>query len=489
MNFSKRSPFEFIGRLEILKNRVLSNGNEVKGTFQTNDKDTFERLVFGTKLERQGSLRLEVTSFNNPVTFTLKEVDSKGVAKKFNYSGGKPLTENQRENITDIFKSQYFIKGKNVKEFNHSKDYVAFIKDNIVKLIEKGTYFKVTGYLEKSAYNDSIMEKYVFNNIEILNTKPIKEYLQVYETFTYKKEDVKDNSIGLLEYFRVATKSGYQDVWYKSNKVMKLDPKFLFEGSFDSFTLEENIILKSNLEQMKQFNRGIIRLRYYPVIKSTETKDISKDISELSKPYQMMYQSLIEKGLKEKAEQLLKSASKSIQVAEGGNPRSYYMNEFCFTDGNMNIIETSFDNEFNESTVKLINEAMKKENKGKKTLESICINKKTKIEISEEVFEEDNNEFGDFNDSLKDNKFLNNVNKVEEQLDNKKEEDTKEDNTKKEEFNFDTKQENSGVIENKTETETVKENDKKETPKNEETKKEKVENVDNLDDEFEDFPF
>lgn len=476
MNFSKRSPFEFIGRLEILKNRVLSNGNEVKGTFQTNDKGTFERLVFGTKLEKQGNLRVEVTSFNNPVTFTLKEVDSKGVAKKFNYSGGKPLTESQRENITDIFKSQYFIKGKSVNEFNHSKDYVAFIKNNIVKLIEKDTYFRVTGYLEKSAYNDSIIEKYVFNNIEVLNTKPVKEYLQVYETFTYKKGDVKDTSIGLLEYFRVATKSGYQDVWYKSEKIMKLDPNFLFEGSFDSYTLEENIILQSYLEQMKQFNRGIVRLGYYPVIKSTETKDISKDISELSKPYQLMYQSLIDKGLKEKAEQLLKSASKSIQVAEGGNPRSYYLNEFCFTDGNMNIIETSFDNEFNESTVKLINEAMKKENKGKKTLESICINKKTRVEISEEVFGEDNNEFGDFNDSLKDNEFLNSVNEVEEQLDNKVKEVTKEANTEKEEFNFDTEQDKS-------------EETKKEIPKKEEIKKEKVENVEDLDDEFEDFPF
>ena len=484
MSFSKRSPFEFIGKLEILKDRILSNGNEVKGTFQTNDKGTYERLVFGTKLERQGSLKLEVTAFNNPVTFTLKEVDSKGVAKKLNYSGGKPLTESQRNDITDIFKSQYFVKGKNVKEFNHSKDYVAFIKNNIVKLIEKGTYFRVSGHMEKSVYNDSIMEKYVFNNIEVLNTKPNKEYLQVYETFTYKKEDVKDTSIGVLEYFRVSTKEGYHDVWYKSNKIIKLDPNFLFEGNFDTFKLEENVILTSYLEQMKQFNRGIVRLGYYPVIKSTETKEINKDISELSKPYQLMYQSLMEKGLKEKAEQLLKSASKNIQVAEGGNPRSYYLNEFCFTDGSMNIIETSYDNEFNESTVKLINEAMKKENKGTRTLENICINKKTKVGISEEFFGEDNNEFGDFNDSLGDNDFLNDVNEVEEQKDI----EVKEDITEKKEFNFNTKQEVLEEIK-ETEIETPKEDTVKEIYKKKEVKKEKVENIDNSDDEFEDFPF
>lgn len=438
-----RTPFEFVGQLEILKERQGANGKTIQGTIQTNEKGTYIRVVFGTKLKEQGSILLEATSFNNPVTFTLNEVDSKGVAKKFEYSGGKPLTEEQKAEITDLWKSTYKIKGKNLTEYHHSKDFITDIRKNVLGLVEKGGYFKITGNVEKSVYQGNIQERYVYDNIEYLVTKPQEEYLKVTETVIYKKEDIKDKSMAVYQAFRTSTKQGYKEVWYKGDKVIKFDKKYILNGNFDYMDIEDNIIFTKDMEHLKEFEKGKVCINYYPVHKSTEIEE-KPDISQLQGNYKIMYDKLIEAGLKEKAKNLLTNLSKNIKVAEGGNNRQYYLNEFMFTDTTLEIVETVFDSEYYESTPKLIDKAMSKEMKGKMKLEDISINKKRKVDVAFDEFNQDNN-FGNFEDNTKDSKILESDNK-EEKTEKVKEE------TKKEDFDFEKEMGKDENVEKKEET-------------------------------------
>lgn len=438
-----RTPFEFVGQLEILKERQGANGKTIQGTIQTNEKGTYIRVVFGTKLKEQGSILLEATSFNNPVTFTLNEVDSKGVAKKFEYSGGKPLTEEQKASITDLWKSTYKIKGKNLTEYHHSKDFITDIRKNVLGLVEKGGYFKITGNVEKSVYQGNIQERYVYDNIEYLVTKPQEEYLKVTETVIYKKEDIKDKSMAVYQAFRTATKQGYKEVWYKGDKVIKFDKKYILNGNFDYMDIEDNIIFTKDMEHLKEFEKGKVCINYYPVHKSTEIEE-KPDISQLQGNYKIMYDKLIEAGLKEKAKNLLTNLSKNIKVAEGGNNRQYYLNEFMFTDTTLEIVETVFDSEYYESTPKLIDKAMSKEMKGKMKLDDISINKKRKVDVAFDGFNQDD-DFGNFEDNTKDSKILESDNK-EEKTEKVKEE------TKKEDFDFEKEMEKDENVEKKEET-------------------------------------
>lgn len=456
-----RTPFEFVGQLEILKERQGANGKTIQGTIQTNEKGTYIRVVFGTKLKEQGSILLEATSFNNPVTFTLNEVDSKGVAKKFEYSGGKPLTEEQKASITDLWKSTYKIKGKNLTEYHHSKDFITDIRKNVLGLVEKGGYFKITGNVEKSVYQGNIQERYVYDNIEYLVTKPQEEYLKVTETVIYKKEDIKDKSMSVYQAFRTATKQGYKEVWYKGDKVIKFDKKYILNGNFDYMDIEDNIIFTKDMEHLKEFEKGKVCINYYPVHKSAEIEE-KPDISQLQGNYKIMYDKLIEAGLKEKAKNLLTNLSKNIKVAEGGNNRQYYLNEFMFTDTTLEIVETVFDSEYYESTPKLIDKAMSKEMKGKMKLEDISINKKRKVDVAFDEFNQDDN-FGNFEDNTKDSKILENDNGKE------KTEKVKEE-TKKEDFDFEKEMKKDDNIE------------KKEV-------EEKEEAFDSSDDDITEFPF
>lgn len=435
-----RTPFEFVGQLEILKERQGANGKTIQGTIQTNEKGTYIRVVFGTKLKEQGSILLEATSFNNPVTFTLNEVDSKGVAKKFEYSGGKPLTEEQKASITDLWKSTYKIKGKNLTEYHHSKDFITDIRKNVLGLVEKGGYFKITGNVEKSVYQGNIQERYVYDNIEYLVTKPQEEYLKVTETVIYKREDIKDKSMSVYQAFRTATKQGYKEVWYKGDKVIKFDKKYILNGNFDYMDIEDNIIFTKDMEHLKEFEKGKVCINYYPVHKSTEIEE-KPDISQLQGNYKIMYDKLIEAGLKEKAKNLLTNLSKNIKVAEGGNNRQYYLNEFMFTDTTLEIVETVFDSEYYESTPKLIDKAMSKEMKGKMKLDDISINKKRKVDVAFDEFNQDDN-FGNFEDNTKDSKILESDNK-EEKTEKVKEE------TKEENFDFEKEIEKNDNIEKK----------------------------------------
>lgn len=456
-----RTPFEFVGQLEILKERQGANGKTIQGTIQTNEKGTYTRVVFGTKLKEQGNILLEATAFNNPVTFTLKEVDNKGVNKKFEYSGGKPLTEEQKTEITDLWKSTYKIKGKNLTEYHHSKDFISAIKEKILGLIEKGGYFKITGNVEKSAYQGNIQERYVYDDIEYLTTKPKEEYLKVTETVVYKKEDIKDKSMSVYQAFRTSTKQGYKEVWYKGDKVIKFDKKYILNGNFEDMDIEDNIIFIKDIEHLKEFEKGKICINYYPVHKSTEIEE-KPDISQLQGNYKIMYDKLMEAGLEEKAKNLLTNLSKNIKVAEGGNNRQYYLNEFMFTDTTLEIVETVFDNEYYESTPNLINKAMSKEMKGKMNLDDISINKKRKVDVAFDGFNEGNG-FGDFEDNTKDSKILKEEDKKENTEEIKKE-------TKKEAFDFDKEMEKDDSVEEKE-------------------IEEKEETSDNSDDDMTEFPF
>lgn len=460
-----RTPFEFVGQLEILKERQGANGKTIQGTIQTNEKGTYTRIIFGTKLKEQGSILLEATAFNNPVTFTLNEVDNKGVDKKFEYSGGKPLTDEQKANITDLWKSTYKIKGKNLTEYHHSKDFIADIRKNILGLVEKGGYFKITGSVEKSAYQGNIQERYVYDDIEYLTTKPKEEYLKVTETVIYKKEDIKEKSINVYQAFRTSTKQGYKEVWYKGDKVIKFDKKYILNGNFEDMDIEDNIIFIKDIEHLREFEKGKVCINYYPVHKSTEIEE-KPDISQLQGNYKIMYDKLMEAGLEEKAKNLLTNLSKNIKVAEGGNNRQYYLNEFMFTDTTLEIVETVFDNEYYESTPNLINKAMSKEMKGKMNLDDIAINKKRKVDVAFEGFNQ-NDGFGDFEENTKDSKILNDENKSEN---TEEEKETKKEKTKKEDFDFDKEMEKDDSVEEKE-------------------IEEKEETSDNSDDDIIEFPF
>lgn len=437
-----RTPFEFVGKLEILKERQGANGKTLQGTIQTNEKGTYKRIVFGTALKEQGSILLEATSFNNPVTFTLNEVDDKGVVKKFQYSGGKPLTEEQKASITDLWKSTYTIKGKKVTEYHHSKDFIEDIQKNILGLVEKGNYFKVTGVVEKSAYQGDIQERYVYNNIEYLNIKPQKEYLKVSETVVYKKNDIKENSMTVYQAFRVSTKQGYKEIWYKGDKVIKFDKKYLYEGNFEDMDISDNIIFTSNIEHLKEFEKGRICISYYPVNKSASIEE-KPDISQLQGTYKIMYDRLMEQGLTEKANNLLSSLSRNIKVAEGGNFRQFYLNEFIFADVTMEIIETVFDNDYYESTPALIDKAMDKKMKGEMNFDDIVINKRRKVDVAFDEFNQDN-DFGSFEDNVKDSEVLKeteNKNEIEVK------EETKENKEfKKEDFDFEKEVEKDDTV-------------------------------------------
>lgn len=471
-----RTPFEFVGQLEILKERQGANGKTIQGTIQTNEKGTYERIVFGTKLEKQGSILLEATAFNNPVSFTLNEVDNKGVNKKFEYKGGTPLTEEQKLNIIDLWKSTYTMKGNDVIEYHHSKDFINAIKSNIIKFVEKGGYFKITGNVEKSAYQGDVQERYVYNNIELLKEKPTKEYLKVSETVVYKRDDIKDSSMSVYQMFRVSTKQGYKEVWYKGDKTIRFDKNWLNNGEFDFIEIEDNVIHKGDIEHLKEFEKGKVCINYFPVIKRTEIEE-KPDLSQLQGTYKIMYDGLIEQGLTEKANNLLNSLNSNIKVAEGGNNRHFYLNEFMFTDTNMEIIETVFDNEYFETTPNLINKAMEKNNKGKLNFDDIVINKKKKVDVSFDSFDNDNT-FGSFEDNLKDKET------TQEEV---KEEKPKE--TKKEEFSFEEEMKKDDVAEEKQVEDKKEETKKEEKSKEVEKVKEKVEISEDTDDDMTEFPF
>ena len=99
-----RINFEFLGKLEVLKDGKDSNGNDIRGTIRDNGKG-FTKLVFKGNAGEQGDFYLELNGFANPVKFTLNEVDDKGNNKTYDFNGGK--LKYQESEIKDLYKSTY----------------------------------------------------------------------------------------------------------------------------------------------------------------------------------------------------------------------------------------------------------------------------------------------------------------------------------------------------------------------------------------------
>lgn len=433
-----RINFEFVGRLEILKDSKDSNGNDIKGTVRSNGKG-FTKLVFKGCVEKQGDFYLELNGFANPVRFALNEVDKNGNNKSYDFNGGK--LKYKESEIKDLYKSTYkLIKGKDEQTFYHGRDFV----NKLIKLIpsiekNKNTLYKIKGTVDRSVYKNSMYDKYMFNSIEIL-TKKEEQYLKVYEVFAYKREELKGNTIIPYEIINLSTKDkGRKDFYYKSNKKLKLNNKWLLNGVMESIPLKENPVIMGYIKDLMANEIGKVKVHYKPVINTTKQEEIDykPDLESLPVEFREAYKSLIEKGLENRAKELVKRVGNAIKLSEGGGFRDYYIDEFEYSsDFALKISETVTKAEFLETNLKNIELATNKETRGKLLLSKIMINKEN-ILLSDE-----NNVFGDNNESIG---FEDNLNMEDDTL---KEKDDKE-------ISFDDVEEKENkeedVVENKVE--------------------------------------
>ena len=393
MAFSQfRINFEFVGKLEVLKDGKDSNGNGIRGTVRDNGKG-FIKLVFKGNAGEQGDFYLELNGFSNPVKFTLNEVDNKGNNKTYDFNGGK-LKYDESE-IKDLYKSTYkLIKGKDEQVFYHSKDFV----NTLIKLIpniekNKNTLYKIKGTVDRSVYKNNMYDKYMINSVEIL-TKKEEQYLKVYEVFAYKRDELKGSTIVPYEIINLSTKDkGRKDFYYKSNKKLKLDNKWLLNGVMKSIPLKDNPVIMGYIKDLMANEIGRIKVHYKPVINTTkqEETEYKPDLESLPVEFREAYKSLIEKGLEKQAKELVSRVGNAIKLSEGGGFRDYYIDEFEYSsDFALKVSETITKAEFLETNLKNIELATNKETRGKLLLSKIVINREDTIsDNTDNIFEND----------------------------------------------------------------------------------------------------
>lgn len=480
MAFSQyRINFEFLGKLEVLKDGKDSNGNDIKGTVRDNGKG-FTKLVFKGNAGEQGDFYLELNGFANPVKFTLNEVDDKGNNKTYDFNGGK--LKYQESEIKDLYKSTYkLIKGKDEQVFYHVRDFV----NKLIKLIpniekNKNTLYKIKGTIDRSVYKNNMYDKYMFNSVEILSKKE-EQYLKVYEVFAYKRDELKGSTIVPYEIINLNTKDkGRKDFYYKSSKKLKLDSKWLLNGTMESIPLKENPVIMGYIKDLMANEIGRVKVHYKPVINTTkqEETEYKPDLESLPVEFKEAYKSLIDKGLEKQAKELVKRVGNAIKLSEGGGFRDYYIDEFEYSsDFALKISETVTKAEFLETNLKNIELATNKETRGKLLLSKIVINKENIISSTENNIFEDNNDNIGFEDNLNLNdNILNEDNEKEISFDDVEEKENEKENVietkvedNKEEVNEDiddifneTSENNNEIIENK-ETETVEEKNTEES--------------------------
>ena len=411
-----RINFEFLGKLEVLKDGKDSNGNDIRGTVRDNGKG-FTKLVFKGNAGEQGDFYLELNGFSNPVKFTLNEVDNKGNNKTYEFNGGK--LKYAESEIKDLYKSTYkLIKGKDEQVFYHSKDFV----NTLIKLIpniekNKNTLYKIKGTVDRSVYKNNMYDKYMINSVEIL-TKKEEQHLKVYEVFAYKREELKGSTIIPYEIINLSTKDkGRKDFYYKSSKKLKLDSKWLLNGTMESIPLKENPVIMGYIKDLMANEIGRVKVHYKPVINTTkqEETEYKPDLDSLPIEFREAYKRLIEKGLEKQAKDMVKRVGNAIKLSEGGGFREYYIDEFEYSsDFVLKISETVTKAEFLETNLKNIELATNKETRGKLLLSKIVINKETILSSDE------NNMFGNDNDNIG---FEDNLNMEDDTL---KEKDDKE---------------------------------------------------------------
>ncbi len=306
MAFSQfRINFEFLGKLEVLKDGKDSNGNDIRGTVRDNGKG-FTKLVFKGSVEKQGDFYLELNGFANPVKFTLNEVDKNGNNKTYDFNGGK--LKYAESEIKDLYKSTYkLIKGNDEQTFYHGRDFV----NKLIKLIpniekNKNTLYKIKGTVDRSVYKNNMYDKYMFNSVEIL-TKKEEQYLKVYEVFAYKREELKGSTIIPYEIINLSTKDkGRKDFYYKSNKKLKFDNKWLLNGVMESIPLKENPVVKGYIKDLMANEIGKIKVHYKPVINTTkqEETEYKPDLESLPVEFREAYKSLVSAGLESRAKEV-----------------------------------------------------------------------------------------------------------------------------------------------------------------------------------------
>lgn len=396
-----RINFEFLGKLEVLKDGKDSNGNDIKGTVRDNGKG-FTKLVFKGNAGEQGDFYLELNGFANPVKFTLNEVDNKGNNKTYDFNGGK--LKYAESEIKDLYKSTYkLIKGKDEQVFYHSKDFV----NTLIKLIpniekNKNTLYKIKGTIDRSVYKNNMYDKYMINSVEIL-TKKEEQYLKVYEVFAYKREELKGSTIVPYEIINLNTKDkGRKDFYYKSSKKLKLDSKWLLNGTMESIPLKENPVIMGYIKDLMANEIGRVKVHYKPVINTTkqEETEYKPDLESLPVEFREAYKSLIEKGLEKQAKELVKRVGNAIKLSEGGGFREYYIDEFEYSsDFALKVSETVTKAEFLETNLKNIELATNKETRGKLLLSKLLINKENIISDTTNNIFENNNDVS-FEDNL-----------------------------------------------------------------------------------------
>ena len=389
-----RINFEFLGKLEVLKDGKDSNGNDIRGTVRDNGKG-FTKLVFKGNVENQGDFYLELNGFANPVKFTLNEVDKNGNNKVYDFNGGK--LKYAESEIKDLYKSTYkLIKGKDEQVFYHGRDFV----NTLIKLIpniekNKNTLYKIKGTVDRSVYKGNMYDKYMFNSVEILSKKE-EQYLKVYEVFAYKRDELKGSTIVPYEIINLNTKDkGRKDFYYKSNKKLKLDNKWLLNGTVASIPLKENPVIMGYIKDLMTNEIGRIKVHYKPVINTTKQEEIDykPNLESLPVEFREAYKSLVEKGLEAQAKELVKRVGNAIKLSEGGGFRDYYIDEFEYSsDFALKVSETVTQGEFIETNLKNIELATNKETRGKLILSKIAINQEKIISITDSsIFENNNN--------------------------------------------------------------------------------------------------
>lgn len=397
-----RINFEFLGKLEVLKDSKDSKGNDIRGTVRDNGKG-FTKLVFKGNVENQGDFYLELNGFANPVKFILNEVDKNGNNKVYDFNGGK--LKYAESEIKDLYKSTYkLIKGKDEQVFYHGRDFV----NTLIKLIpniekNKNNLYKIKGTVDRSIFKNNMYDKYMINSVEIL-TKKEEQYLKVYEVFAYKREELKGSTITPYEIINLSTKDkGRKDFYYKSNKKLKLNNKWLLNGVMESIPLKENPVIMGYIKDLMANEIGRIKVHYKPVINTTkqEETEYKPDLESLPVEFREAYKRLIEKGLEKQAKEMVKRVGNAIKLSEGGGFKEYYIDEFEYSsDFALKVSETVTKAEFLETNLRNIELATNKETRGKLLLSKIMINKENILSSDENnVFENDNNDIG-FEDNL-----------------------------------------------------------------------------------------
>ena len=438
-----RVNFEFQGKLEVLEAKEV-NGREQKGSVRDNGNG-FTKVVLLGKAGNQGDFYLEANMFSNPVSFTLNEVDSKGVNKKYEFNGGN-LKYDPSE-IKDLWKAKFNIKqGDKEHIFYHSKDF----GNQIIKMLpnikkNKDFIYKIKGTVSKGFYEGRLMENFVFNQFEILGKVKEESYLKVHEMFAYKKENLKGISIPVYETININTKDkGNKELLFKGNKTLKFHKDYILNGTMSSIDLKDNPIIKPYIEDLMMYDLGKIKVYYKPVINKTRQEEEKIDIENLPLHFKVSYDMLVERGKEEEAKKLIQSITNSIRISEGGGFRDYYITEFeLSTDYPLKVSEPISVKDFLESNISNLSRATLKENKGKMLLNSLLINKSNETVIeTNSIF--DNNDMS-FEDNLKDNDIIGNteetvegenfLDKEEKIKEEQKETQRKEQDNIEEEFN------------------------------------------------------